>query len=126
MRWSCRALRLSWKPSPRVFRQPVTPVAWPCPPADAEPAVTVLVIGGAGGSKPSYLGQALACERMTVLLVAYFARPDLPAYLGDIRLEYFFAVLESREMHSLPSQHSLLSQACRDEASGDADGDPCT
>ena len=72
------------------------------------------------------IGQALACERMTVLLVAYFARPDLPAYLGDIRLEYFFAVLESREMHSLPSQHSLLSQACRDEASGDADGDPCT
>jgi hypothetical protein len=53
---------------------------------------------------------------MTALSVAYFARPDLPAQLGDIPLEYFFAALESREMHSLPSQHSLASLACRDEA----------
>ncbi len=86
--------------------------------ADAEPALTVLAIGGSGGSKPSYLGQALVCERMTALSVAYFARPGLPARLGDIPLGYFFAALESREMHSLPSRHSLLSLACRDEASG--------
>ncbi len=78
--------------------------------------MTVLVIGGSGGSKPSYLGRALACERMTALSVAYFARPDLPAQFGDIPLEYFFATLESREMHSLPSLRSSPSLACRDEA----------
>jgi hypothetical protein len=56
--------------------------------------VAVLVIGGSGGSKPSYLGQALACERMAALSVAYFARPELPAQLRDIPLEHFSAALE--------------------------------
>jgi hypothetical protein len=38
----------------RVFRRPVTPVHGTLfAPADAEPGVAVLVIGGSGGSEPS-------------------------------------------------------------------------
>jgi hypothetical protein len=47
MRWSCQAPRIPWKPSPRVSRRPMTPVhGIRFVPADAEPGVAVLVIGG--------------------------------------------------------------------------------
>ena len=36
-------------------------------PAAAEPAAAVLVIGGSGGSEPSYVGQALAAEGIAAL-----------------------------------------------------------
>jgi dienelactone hydrolase len=63
-------------------------------PADAEPSVAVLLIGGSGGSEPSYVGEALAGEGIAALSVAYFARPGLPSQLRGISLEYFFSALE--------------------------------
>jgi dienelactone hydrolase len=79
----------------RVFRRPMTPVHGTLfVPADAEPAAAVLVIGGSGGSEPSYVGRTLAREGMMALSVAYFARPGLPAQLRDIPLEYFFTAVE--------------------------------
>jgi dienelactone hydrolase len=63
-------------------------------PAGAVPAAAVLVIGGSGGSEPSYIAEALAREGMTAMSVAYFARPGLPRQLRGIRLEYFAAALE--------------------------------
>ena len=59
-------------------------------PEDVEPAAAVLVIGGSGGSEPSYAGEALARAGITALSVAYFARPGLLGQLRDIPLEYFF------------------------------------
>ena len=57
-------------------------------PAGARPAAAVLVIGGSGGSEPSYVAEALAREGMTAMSVACFARPGLPRQLRGIRLEY--------------------------------------
>lgn len=62
-------------------------------PAAAEPSAAVLVIGGSGGSEPSYVAQALATEGIAALSVAYFARDGLPAQLRRIPLEYFFSAL---------------------------------
>ena len=53
------------------------------------PCVGVLVIGGSGGSEPSYVGEALAWSGIGALSVAYFGRPGLPGQLRDIALEYF-------------------------------------
>jgi len=80
----------------RVFRPPADRVHGTLfAPADAgaAPAAAVLVIGGSGGSEPSYVAEALAGEGMTALSVAYFARPGLPDQLRDIPLEYFTAAL---------------------------------
>lgn len=63
-------------------------------PADVEPDVAVVLIGGSGGSEPSYVGEALAGEGVAALSVAYFARPGLPTYLRGISLEYFFSAIE--------------------------------
>ncbi len=63
-------------------------------PVTARYPAAVLLIGGSGGSEPSYAGQALAAEGIAALSVAYFARPGLPAQLRGIRLEYFFSALE--------------------------------
>ena len=63
-------------------------------PAAAVPVAAALVIGGSGGSEPSYVGEALAREGMAALSVAYFARPGLPGQLRGIRLEYFADALE--------------------------------
>jgi dienelactone hydrolase len=63
-------------------------------PAMTEPAAAVLLIGGSGGSEPSYAGEALAGEGIAALSVAYFARPGLPGHLRGISLEYFFSALE--------------------------------
>jgi dienelactone hydrolase len=57
------------------------------------PSVGILLIGGSGGSEPSYVGEALAGEGIAALSVAYFGRPGLPGQLRDIALEYFFAAL---------------------------------
>src|SRR5579862_427409 len=76
----------------RTFRRPGAPVHgslfWP-----ARPSAGVLVIGGSGGSEPSYVGEALAREGIGALSVAYFGRPGLPGRLRDIPLEYFLAAL---------------------------------
>ncbi len=53
-------------------------------PAGAAPAAAVLVIGGSGGSEPSYVAGALSREGMAALSVAYFARPGLPPRLRGI------------------------------------------
>jgi hypothetical protein len=52
------------------------------------------LIGGSGGSEPSYVSEALAREGVAALSVAYFARPGLPDRLRGISLEYFFSALE--------------------------------
>jgi dienelactone hydrolase len=79
----------------RVFRRPADQVHGTLfVPAGTEPAAAVLVIGGSGGSEPSYVGEALAREGMTAMSVAYFARPGLPGQLRGIRLEYFATALE--------------------------------
>jgi len=57
------------------------------------PSVAVLVMGGSGGSEPSYVGEALARAGIGALSVAYFGRPGLPGQLRDIALEYFLAAL---------------------------------
>ena len=57
------------------------------------PSAGVLVIGGSGGSEPSYVGEGLARAGIAALSVAYFGRPGLPAQLRDIALEYFLGAL---------------------------------
>jgi dienelactone hydrolase len=79
----------------RVFRRPAAQVHGTLfVPAGTRPAAAVLVIGGSGGSEPSYVAEALAREGMTAMSVAYFGRPGLPRQLRGIRLEYFAAALE--------------------------------
>jgi dienelactone hydrolase len=56
-------------------------------------SAAVLLIGGSGGSEPSYVGSALAAEGIAALSVAYFGRPGLPGQLRGIELEYFFSAL---------------------------------
>jgi dienelactone hydrolase len=79
----------------RSLRQPSAPVHGTLfVPVAAESSAAVLLIGGSGGSEPSYAGQALAAEGIAALSVAYFARPGLPGQLRGIRLEYFFSALK--------------------------------
>jgi dienelactone hydrolase len=59
----------------------------------AGPPAAALVIGGSGGSEPSYVGEALARAGIGALSVAYFGRPGLPGQLRDIALEYFLTAL---------------------------------
>jgi dienelactone hydrolase len=63
-------------------------------PVDGHPSVAVLLIGGSGGSEPSYAGQALAREGFAALSLAFFARPRLAAQLRDIPLEYFLSAID--------------------------------
>jgi dienelactone hydrolase len=79
----------------RTLRRPSAPVHGTLfVPVTAEVSAAVLLIGGSGGSEPSYVGRALAGKGVAVLSVAYFARPGLPGQLRGIRLEYFFSALE--------------------------------
>ena len=79
----------------RPLRRPSAPVHGTLfVPAAAGYPAAVLLIGGSGGSEPSYAGQALAEEGIAALSVAYFAWPGLPAQLRGIPLEYFFSALE--------------------------------
>jgi len=77
----------------RTLRRPSAPVHGTLF-VPAKPCVAVLLIGGSGGSEPSYVGSALASEGVAALSVAYFARPGLPDQLRAISLEYFFSALE--------------------------------
>ncbi len=87
----------------RTLRLPSAPVHGTLfVPVAAEPSAAVLLIGGSGGSEPSYVGQALAGEGVAALSIAYFARPRLPGQLRGIRLEYFFSALEILQ-NELPS-----------------------
>ena len=63
----------------------------------ARPCAGVLVIGGSGGSEPSYVGEGLARAGIGALSVAYFGRPGLPGQLRDIALEYFLGALRLLE-----------------------------
>ena len=76
----------------RTLRRPSAPVHGTLFLPD-RPSVAVLVIGGSGGSEPSYAGEALAGAGIGALSVAYFGRPGLPGQLRDIALEYFLAAL---------------------------------
>ena len=76
----------------RTFRRPRAPVYGTLFLPDA-PSAAVLVIGGSGGSEPSYVGEALARAGIGALSVAYFGRPGLPGRLWDIPLEYFLDAL---------------------------------
>lgn len=78
----------------RTLRLPSAPVHGTLFVPAAEPVVAVLLIGGSGGSEPSYAGEALAAEGIAALSVAYFARPGLPGQLRGISLEYFFSALQ--------------------------------
>jgi len=49
----------------------------------------VVLIGGSGGSEPSYIAEPLAAEGLATLSLAYFGRPGLPNELREIPLEYF-------------------------------------
>ena len=81
--------------STRTFRRSTAPVHGTVfVLVEANCPAAVLLIGGSGGSEPSYVGQALAAEGIAALSVAYFGRPGLPARLRDIPLEYFFSVLD--------------------------------
>ena len=66
------------------------------------PSAGVLLIGGSGGSEPSYVGEALARSGIGALSVAYFGRPVLPGRLRDIALEYFMAALRVLEESLAP------------------------
>jgi dienelactone hydrolase len=74
----------------RTFRRPDAPVHGTLF-RPARPSAAVLLIGGSGGSEPSYVGEALARLGIGALSVAYFGRPGLPGQLRDIALEYFLA-----------------------------------
>ena len=86
--------------------------------AAAEPSAAALVIGGSGGSEPSYVAQALAGEGIAALSVAYFGREGLPAQLRSIRLEYFFSALEilRTELRSSTTPIALLGMSRGSEA----------
>lgn len=77
----------------RTLRRPSAPVHGTLF-IPAEPGAAVLLIGGSGGSEPSYVGEAFAREGVAALSVAYFARPRLPEQLRAIALEYFLSALE--------------------------------
>jgi dienelactone hydrolase len=79
----------------RLLRRPAEPVHGTIfVPVSAPPRAAVLLIGGSGGSEPSYVAEPLASAGIAALSVAYFARPGLPGQLRDISLEYFFSALE--------------------------------
>jgi dienelactone hydrolase len=77
----------------RSLRPPSAPVHGTLFLPAGEPPAAVLLIGGSGGSEPSYAGEALAAEGIAALSVAYFGRRGLPGELRGIALEYFFAAL---------------------------------
>ena len=68
-------------------------------PTGATPIAGVLVIGGSGGSEPTYVAEGLALEGFAALSIAYFARSGLPATLSRIDLEYF-----GRALHALRAE----------------------
>jgi dienelactone hydrolase len=73
----------------RVFRRPAAPVHGTLfVPVGAAPAAAVLVIGGSGGSEPSYVAGALAREGMAALSVAYFGPRSCAAYRWSTSLTH--------------------------------------
>lgn len=65
-----------------------------CVPDGAVHAPGVLLIGGSEGGLHERDAQVLASEGFTVLALAYFGAPGLPAGLIEIPLEYFFQGLD--------------------------------
>jgi hypothetical protein len=89
-------------------------------PATAEPSAAVLLIGGSGGSEPSYVAEPLASAGIAALSVAYFARPGLPGQLRDISLEYFFSALEVLRDQLPPDTPLAVLGMSRGSEGGDA------
>jgi dienelactone hydrolase len=58
-------------------------------PEGREAVGAVVLIGGSGGTEPSYVAEPLAAEGLATLSLAYFGRPALPNELREIPLEYF-------------------------------------
>ena len=58
-------------------------------PENRKPEGATVLIGGSGGSEPSYIAEKLAENGIAALSLAYFGRPGLPAQLRNIPLEYF-------------------------------------
>jgi pimeloyl-ACP methyl ester carboxylesterase len=87
----------------RLLRRPAEPVHGTMfVLVSAAPRAAVLLIGGSGGSEPSYVAEPLARAGVAALSLAYFARPGLPGQLRDISLEYFFSALEVLRDHLPP------------------------
>ena len=59
-----------------------------------------MVIGGSGGSEPSYVAESLAAKGVAAMSVAYFARPELPSELREIRWSTSSALSPSSRAHS--------------------------
>jgi dienelactone hydrolase len=74
----------------RVLRPPVAPVHGTLfLPETGEPRGAAVLIGGSGGSEPTYAAELLPSAGIAALSLAYFKRPRLPTRLRKIRLEYF-------------------------------------
>jgi dienelactone hydrolase len=65
-----------------------------CTPAGAGPAPGVLLLGGSEGGFHERDARLLAQEGFTVLALAYFGAPGLPAGLVEVPLEYFSRALD--------------------------------
>jgi dienelactone hydrolase len=77
----------------RVLRPPHDPVHGTLHVPEGDAVAGALLIGGSGGSEPTYIAEPLARSGIAALSVAYFARPGLPDELSEIPLEYFCAAL---------------------------------
>lgn len=91
MRLECLSLTATMSGSTsRVLRPPNHPVHGTLFMPEGRDAVgAVVLIGGSGGSEPSYVAEPLAAEGLATLSLAYFGRPALPNELREIPLEYF-------------------------------------
>lgn len=58
-------------------------------PENSKPRGAAVLMGGSGGSEPSYTAEALAENDIAALALAIFGRPGLPPQLRDVPLEYF-------------------------------------
>lgn len=127
----------------RVLRPPNHPVHGTLfMPEGREAVGAVVLIGGSGGSEPSYVAEPLAAEGLATLSLAYFDRPGLPNELREIPLEYFrdalwllIAALPSRPVPVAVAWHVSWQRGCpaqrnpvqgsRQRACPDGPGQPC-
>ncbi|MGH8981289.1 MAG: acyl-CoA thioester hydrolase/BAAT C-terminal domain-containing protein [Acidimicrobiales bacterium] len=78
-----------------AYRPPDAPVHGTLfTPVTAAPSLAALVIGGSGGSEPTYIAESLAKEGIAALSIAYFGRPGLPQALSRVPIEYFLSALD--------------------------------
>lgn len=63
-------------------------------PADRALGAAVILLGSSEGGVHEKDAQALAADGFTVLALAYFGAPGVPAVLRDVPLEYFFGAVD--------------------------------